>query len=123
MPWANPLKKDIAALERMDRAAIGSMQKGTDAGAEILATAVRAGARVDSGELVSAIGTQTYQPKGKDQKATRVTLGPFYRQYLEEGTVHMSAYPFIQPAYVATGSAIGKAVVKPIDDAIKKAVK
>lgn len=123
MPWDKDFKKDVETLAAIDKAVMGSMQKGTDAAATILAAAVRAGARVDTGELLSEIGPQTYTPKQKNKKATRVTLGPFYRKFLEEGTRHMQPYPFIRPAYAAVKGQLEKAVAAPIDEAVKQAVK
>ena len=123
MPWSKNFDKKVDALDRLDKAVMSSMQKGTDAGAKILASAVSAAARVDTGELRGAIKTQSYKPKSKDSKATRVFVGPFYRRFLEFGTSKMPAYPFIGPAFASSSAAVEKAVLQPINEAIEKAFK
>jgi HK97 gp10 family phage protein len=123
MPWETPIEKPIQDLVLINTVVMGSLQDATDAAAELLADAVRAGARRDTGELIAEIGTQGYQPKEKDARATRVTTGPFYKRFLEKGTSRMPAYPFILPAYAATKRSIEKALEVTIEAGIQKAIK
>lgn len=120
MPWEQNLDKQVKKLDLLSEHMLDGLQAGTDAGAEILAAAVKANAPVDTGELIGAIHTEKYTPKDRYARATRVATGPFYKRFLEFGTRKMRAYPFIIPAYVATKRGIEKAIEAAVDARIAK---
>ena len=113
---ADALARRLNALEKdIKKAAL----KGLEAGAERIAEDARARVRAsssDTGELENSIET-TVDPR--TLTATVEATAP-HAAFVEYGTVHQAAQPFMTPALEENRTAVADDVAKAVTEALKK---
>lgn len=98
--------------EKVERKVLRSM---VQAGGQVVVKAARQNVPVDSGELKKGIVRRSKKGK-KVAGQVEVSVGPstdvFYGRFLEFGTAHIAARPFLRPAFDDNYQAIIDAIRK-----------
>lgn len=118
-------KKLIKKLNKLAKKDIQkAIRKGTRAGAKEVATAARSAAPVDSGALKRSIKVRAL-PRSRVRIGHRVVVGQnfqgdFYGGFIQYGTKHISADPYLTRAVQSSGKKAAEATARTIASEVKK---
>lgn len=121
MSFDRDCEKALDELDELAKAVEKALPEAVLAGAEVLATEVKARAPQDTGELASEIGAGIGDSDKKNVAKAGLDFGDaFYWHFQEYGTVRQPARPFIRPAIKRKKKDIKAAVEDHIDRAVGK---
>ncbi len=99
-------------LERMERAvAVRALVSATEKGAQIIADAAKMRAPRRTGKLAESIGHKVTK-RSRSFVQHKISPGVFYGGFVELGTKHQPARPFLRPALDESDNAAVDATAK-----------